>query len=60
MPLLSSEKESSTLGRCSDCGHVVARRTGCYDEQAQKELHLCVRCLVWFYHRRQFQAGCCG
>lgn len=59
MPLLT-EKDSATTGLCSDCGHVVARRTSCYDEQAHQELYLCVRCLVWFYQRRQFQAGCCG
>lgn len=60
MPLLSSDRESSTGGLCSDCGQAVARRTSCYDEQAHAQVHLCIRCLVWFYQRRQFRAGCCG
>lgn len=58
--LLSSEMESSTAGRCSDCGATVARRTNCHDDDSNTDLFLCVRCLVWFYHRRQFRAGCCG
>ncbi len=60
MPLLSSDKDSSTAGLCSDCGQIAARRTSLRDEDAHMDLHLCIRCLVWFYHRRQFQSGCCG
>ncbi len=60
MLLLSSDQTSSTAGVCSDCGQSAVRRTSFHDERSHADLHLCVRCLVWLYHRRQFESGCCG
>jgi len=60
MPLLYSDVEGSTAGCCADCGHMVQRRDRCLDEHTNTPLDLCVRCMVLFYHRRQFESGCCG
>ncbi len=47
-------------GPCSDCGHMTASRTRCFDQHTSSMVELCANCVPAFLQRRHFVAGSCG